>query len=89
MRSKLSATKFSLGVGDRRPIFRDGDDEFMPISAHVGQRNDDSRVFIKRAKSREIRERIFNGNLLTGRNMFCKEGINLRTSCALVSRLVI
>ena len=57
MRSKLSATKFSLGVGDRRPIFRDGDDEFTPISARVGQWNDDSRVFIKRANiSRDKRE---------------------------------
>ena len=36
-----------------------------------------------------IREMISGGSLLIGCNMFRKEGINLRISCALVSRLSI
>ena len=36
-----------------------------------------------------IRERISGGNLLTGSSASHKEGINLRTSCAVVSRLSI
>jgi len=40
-------------------------------------------------EDRAIWEKISGGNLLTGLNEFCKERVNIRTSRALVPRLLI
>ena len=92
-RSRLNATRSSLHVSDINVQFSGVDTmdsrqyrhTWVNVKIGLASRLIQSRTWTCRA----MRDRISGGNMFTGCNMFRKDGINLRTSRALVSKLLI